>query len=464
LLDRGQDAAGGSLRAEWREQEKEDRYGSHAGILAVGQAAQPGPLRIVKYNHKQATVTNYTDQELERMMADMESDLIERQESFKGDAPVKVREAVCAFANDLPGHGRAGVVFIGANDDGTPVPLAVTDELLRQLADIKTDGNTVPPPTMTVAKRVVGGAEIAVITVEPADSPPVRYKGRIHVRVGPRRGIASAQDERILNERRRHRDRPFDISEVPSAKLSDLSRRLFEEIYLPGAVAPETLELNDRSYEQRLAATKMIAAADQPAPTVLGLLVLGIRPRDFLPGAYVQFLRIAGQAMSDPITDELLVEGALQDVLRRLEDKLESHNRTAVDFTNGPVEQRAFTYPIVALQQLVRNAVLHRTYEATNAPARVTWYDDRIEIISPGGTYGVVNQENFGQAGLTDYRNPNLAEAMRVLGLVQRFGAGIPTAERELRKNGNPPPEYRVQPTAVGVIVRARFSLTAPQS
>ena len=99
-------------------------------------------------------------------------------------------------------------------------------------------------------------------------------------------------------------------------------------------------------------------------------------------------------------------------------------------------------YPWAALQQLVRNAVMHRTYEATNAPVRITWFNDRIEIINPGGPYGIVNSENFGQPGVTDYRNPHLAEALKVLGYVQRFGVGIATARRLLAENGNPPPEF----------------------
>jgi ATP-dependent DNA helicase RecG len=47
-------------------------------------------------------ITPYTDEDIERMMADTESDLAERKESFRGSAPESVREAVCAFANDLP--------------------------------------------------------------------------------------------------------------------------------------------------------------------------------------------------------------------------------------------------------------------------------------------------------------------------------------------------------------------------
>ena len=398
----------------------------------------------------------YSDEELTAMMADLESDLVERKESLRGDTPVKIRQAVCAFANDLPDHRRPGVVFLGAGNDGRPAAATVTDQLLLQLADIKTDGNIVPPPTMTVEPRVLDGIRVAVVTVWPSDSPPVRYRGRIWIRVGPRRAPASAQDERMLNEKRRHRDPHFDARPVRSARLADLGLARFQEDYLPGAVDPETLAANDRSPEERLATAKMIVSVDDPVPTVGGILVLGRQPQDFLPGAYAQFLRVGGTEFGDPVTDAEVCRGAISDVVRRLDDKLIAHNRTSVDFLSGPVEIRDSTYPLEAVKQLVRNAVMHRTYEDTNAPTHVYWFDDRIEINSPGGPYGAVNAGNFGQPGVVDYRNPILAEAMRVLGLVQRYGFGIPAARRLLHGAGHPEPEFRVDPSRVHCTVRAR--------
>jgi ATP-dependent DNA helicase RecG len=106
------------------------------------------------------------------------------------------------------------------------------------------------------------------------------------------------------------------------------------------------------------------------------------------------------------------------------------------------------------MQQLIRNAVLHRTYEGTAAPVRVTWFSDRIEIQNPGGPYGQVTPENFGSPGITDYRNPHLAEILKVLGYVQRFGVGLQIARDELRKNGNPPEVFDVEPSHVLVTVR----------
>jgi ATP-dependent DNA helicase RecG len=396
------------------------------------------------------------DDELERLLGDLESDRVERKETFRGDAPTEVREAVCASANDLPGHGAPGVVFIGAKDNGTPSGLVVAEELLLALADIRSDGNIVPPPTMTVEKRVLRGAELAVLTVDPADAPPVRYRGRTWVRVGPRRDVASLQDERVLNERRRHRDRPFDVQRLTSATLDDLDYERFTQEYLGHAVAPEILVANDRSPVQRLAATKMVWSAEDPTPTVLGILVLSPRARDFLPGAYIQFLRVAGDDLADTVVDESILDGTVTDVLRRVDDKLASHNRVRVDLSAGTTEHRTAEYPMVGLQQVVRNAVMHRNYEQTNAPVRVTWYDDRIEVASPGGPFGAVTMENFGTPGVTDYRNPNLAEALRVLGFVQRFGVGIATARRALAENGNPPPVFEVRAENVNVIIGAK--------
>lgn len=396
----------------------------------------------------------YPDTELEQMMTDLESDLIERKEGFRGSAPENVREAVCAFANDLPDHRRPGVVFIGVDDKGTPVGLNITDELLLALADIKTDGNITPPPTLTVGKHILKGSDVAIIAVGPADSPPVRFKGRIYIRIGPRRGIASAQDERILNEKRRYRDRPYDIQPVTTATVNELDRVRFTTEYLPALVAPDILSANDRSVEQQLAATKMVYASDQLTPTVLGILVIGKATRSLLAGAYIQFLRIDGTELYNPIVDEQMIDGTVSDMIRRLDEKLAAHNRTRVDFTSGPLEQRYPLFPTVALQQLTRNAILHRRYEGTYAPVRVYWYDDRIEIVSPGGPYGEVTPANFGTPGLTDYRNPNLAEAMRALGYVQRFGGGIVAARNALQGNGNPPLEFRVDQNFVVAVIR----------
>ena len=131
-----------------------------------------------------------------------------------------------------------------------------------------------------------------------------------------------------------------------------------------------------------------------------------------------------------------------------------AHNRIAITIATGAVEQRAALYPIEALQQIVWNAVMHRTYEGTHAPVRITWFNDRIEITSPGGAFGTVDAENFGQPGFTDYRNPNLADAMKTLGYVQHFGVGIAIAKRQLATAEHPEPEFGISDHFVRVTIK----------
>lgn len=394
------------------------------------------------------------DRELETLLRDLESDRTERKAS--ASERDKIRQAICAFANDLPSYQKPGVIFIGANDNGTCANLPITDELLRILADMRSDGNITPFPTMTVQKRNLHGCELVVIVVEPSDAPPVRFQGRVWIRVGPRRAVATEEEERRLTEKRRSRNLPFDIWPATAATLDDLDFDLFRRVYLPSSLPADVIEQNQRSIEFQLSSLRFATVGPQPKPTHLGILVIGKDPRQFLPGAYIQFLRFDGTELTDSIKDQKEIGGSLPDLLRMLDEIFHAHISVSSNITGQPVEVRTPDYPIVALQQLARNGVLHRTYEGTNAPVRINWFSDRIEILSPGGLYGQVTRANFGNPGVTDYRNPHVAEAMKNLGYVQRFGVGIQLARKELEKNDNPPPEFIVEDTYVLVIVRRR--------
>ena len=307
------------------------------------------------------------DEELARLILEGETHRVEFKSTLSAETKKRIREAVCAFSNDLSGSGQVGIVVVGLNDDGTLSGIEVTDEMLRSLANIRGDGHILPVPTLLVEKRLYNGEELAVVTVLLSNSPPVRCEGKIQVRSGPQRNIASAQDEHILIERRRYGNRPFDIHPITGTGTADLSRRQFEDEYLPGAVNRQLLEANERSFSQRLAATKMVATVDDERATVLGLLVVGVRPRDFIPGAYIQFLRIAGDKLDAPIIDEIEIDGTISDTLSQLEGNLKSHNLRRIDFVDKDREHRTELYPHLVLQQLVRNAVMHRDYQNTRS-------------------------------------------------------------------------------------------------
>ena len=395
-----------------------------------------------------------TNEELLALLSDVESAAVERTSSVRDTD--KLGEAICAFANDLPNYGQPGVLVIGVNNDGSCADVDITYQLLQNLGAIRSDGNLLPQLSMTVEKRRLGNCETAVITVQPASDTPVRYKGVAWIRVGPRRARASAQDERLLTEKRRFRDQPFDLRPVLSASLDDLDRDLFERTYLPASVSSDILQENERTYEQKLSSLRLASPDSGTSPTVVGLLTIGRDPLRFIGGAYIQFLRIDGQELTDPIRDQKSINGPIPQLIEQVDDVLKAHNAVSSDITSASKAIDRPEYPMVALQQIVRNAVMHRNYEGTSAPVRITWFNDRIEVNSPGGPYGNVTIDNFGQPGVTDYRNRHVAEAMSNLGFVQRFGIGIALARREMQKNGNPEIEFDVNTSFVLAILRAQ--------
>jgi ATP-dependent DNA helicase RecG len=81
-------------------------------------------------------------------------------------------------------------------------------------------------------------------------------------------------------------------------------------------------------------------------------------------------------------------------------------------------------------------------------------FADHVEIQSPGGLYGEATPENFPTRN--SYRNPIIAEAMKSLGFVNRFGYGVQRAQALLEKNGNPPASYAFDDRSVLVKVYRR--------
>jgi ATP-dependent DNA helicase RecG len=392
------------------------------------------------------------EQALRALIASHEADRVEFTQSAKdGD---KLAEAVCAFANDLPGHAKPGHLVIGVDDRGRYAGLRVSDELLRNLGGLRDDGNIQPLPSITVEKIVTAEGEVAVVTVQPSMLPPVRYKGRVCIRNGPRRGYATEHDERRLIERRVSQARTFDAQPCLGATVNDLALPLFLNEYRPQALAPEVIEENHRPLEQQLASLRFFDQKNA-CPTHAGVLLFGLDVRRWLPGAYIQFLRLDGDSLDAPVLNERELQGDLLTVLRELDALTDAELRQfpVPDEHSALRERTVEAYPRVAVRELLMNAVLHRDYGSTS-PLRMTWMNDRIEIQSPGGLYGEASVQNFPQQ--TAYRNPVLAESLKALGYVNRYGRGVLRSQQALAQNGSPPAEFQFDAGFVLAIVRRR--------
>jgi ATP-dependent DNA helicase RecG len=375
--------------------------------------------------------------EIQKMLSDMESDRIERTISTNNID--KFSEAICAFANDFPNHNLPGYLIIGVDDKtGKPSGLKITDNILKDLAGIRNNGQILPQPLLTVEKYTLDDGEIALVEVFPSLFPPVRYKGITWIRTGPTKSRANETEENRLIEKRAGHAKTFDMSPALGSTLNDLNIDLFKLNYLPNAIDKETLALNHRDLKSQMASLRLFDLKHNCSSNA-GVLLFGVNPKFFLPGAYIQYANFAGDSVTSDIINEKEFSGDLITVLAQLDLFIKNQIETRSVFTSALREELVKEYPSKALRELLNNAVMHRNYES-NAPIKFYQFKDRIEISNSGGLYGDARPDNF--PFQNDYRNPVIAEALKILGYVNRFNRGIASAKEELQNNGNPEPIF----------------------
>lgn len=388
-----------------------------------------------------------TQLELQELLQSTETYRVERTTST-GDMD-KFQEAICAFSNDLPNSKKKGYLIIGAYDNGTLSGLKVDDALLKKIAAIRSDGNILPLPVMSVERFEFPEGDLLVAEVSPSLLPPIRYRGRTFVRIGPRRDIATEAEERILMERRTAYMATFDAMPCFGATINDIATDYIRQEYLPQVIDAEVLASDKRDIKEQMAAIHLYDLTND-CPTNAALILFGKNPRHFFPGFYIQYVRFEGKSIGGTVLNEKRFQGPLYQMLPELEQFVSN----AV-ITQRPVsvslfrEKTVINYPNNALRELLMNACMHRDYQS-NMPVRLYQFDEHIEIMNAGGLYGEARPENF--PTVNDYRNPIVAEAMKEMKYVNMFNQGIRRVQEMLRDNNNNDADFDVSKLTVFVV------------
>lgn len=396
-----------------------------------------------------------TKEDVSKLLHCTETYRIERTTST-GDMD-KFQEAICAFSNDLPNSRKKGYLILGARDDGSLSGIKVDDALMKKIAGIRSDGNILPLPIMSVEKVEFEEGDLIIVEVSPALVPPVRYRGRTFIRIGPRRDIASESEERVLLEKRTSYMATFDATPCFEASLKDIDTRFIENEYLPQIIDNDILRTDKRPLKEQLAAIHLYDTTHD-CPTNAAIVLFGTNATFFLHGCYVQYVHFEGEDTGSEILNERQIRGSLCSILPKLESFVKDAIVTARPMPVSILrEQIVFNYPELALRELLMNACMHRDYQS-NMPIRIYQFSNRIEILNAGGLYGEARPENF--PTVNDYRNPIIAEAMRGLKYVNMFNRGIQRVKNMLKENGNPEPKFNVSKiTAFEVTVQPSLSL-----
>ena len=380
-----------------------------------------------------------TKEELQVLLNDLEAETVERTRAFKKYD--KMGEAICAFANDLGNRKKPGHLLLGVEDNGSISGLRISEDDYLSLSCFKTDGNLLPTPSMAIEKFQFPEGDVVVIEVYPSQNTPIRYKGQVWIRTGSMKAIATEDDIHLLEEKRLNYGKRYEEMPCLSAQISDLNLDLFKNQYLPLAIRAEIIEDDKRNVERQLSALRFYDNI-RNCPTNLGMILFGKHPEYHIPGSYIQYVRFSGSDKGGDILQEHAFRGPLVGKIAEIDGFI---NTTLAAIRPIRVtalrEKNVAQYPAWACRELVLNAIIHRDYAMGAAPIQVYEYQSgRLEITNSGGLFGQ-SAEKFPE--INDYRNPLLAEAMKVLGYVNKFNRGINKVQSELSENGNPPADFQ---------------------
>ena len=107
--------------------------------------------------------------------------------------------------------------------------------------------------------------------------------------------------------------------------------------------------------------------------------------------------------------------------------------------------------PEAAFREAIANALIHRVWDV-DSQIRVSMFDDRIEIVSPGGLPSGITEEEYLAGKLSVLRNRNLANVFYRLGFVEIFGTGI-TRIKQLYAESLVKPDFEVSENAIKIVL-----------
>ena len=213
-----------------------------------------------------------------------------------------------------------------------------------------------------------------------------------------------------------------DVSELRTPALKDFKKRLAQ-------AKPNMASLDPQKIFQLLG---FVAGVN---PTVTGLFMFAAYPQGYFPQLCITAVSVCGTQMSSvgKIGERFLDNRRIEGTIRQMHDGAVAFVmrnmkfRTVIDESTGK-RNDVPEYPVIAIREIVMNALVHRDYSihTDNCPITIRMFSDRIEIENPGGLYGRNTIKTLGEYG-ADTRNPYLANALEIIGETENRYSGIPT-------------------------------------
>jgi ATP-dependent DNA helicase RecG len=343
----------------------------------------------------------------------------------------ELSEAIAGFAN-----ADGGVILIGVRDN----------QALAGVADVKGIIFRVYAAARTITPRLDEAIQVDEVPVEgqrivvvqdPDDCMGTYLAGSSYrIRQGAKNVLMSAQA--VAEHVRLRGALPFDQQQLPGTSAADLDEARLRAFLRqrPGDLH-NGVDLAAPAVRDRLRNLHILGEEAQGVHlTVAGLLMFGREPQRWLPQAVLQCARFLGTGVSR-FLDRTELMGTIDQQIEVGMDFIARNIRHGT-YIARVRHVDVVEYPLPALREALINALCHRDYYAQGTAVNLSIFDDRIEVLNPGGLLpGLRPQALEGQHRL---RNTALGQLMYEAGLIERWGSGIRRMRLSMEEVGLPPP------------------------
>lgn len=358
----------------------------------------------------------------------------------------KIFDTLSSFSNQQNG----GTIIFGVdeNDDYNVCGVYDAADLQKKIMEQSLQMEPVVRPLCTVA--VVDGKTVVSAEIQEMDNfqKPCFYKG-----AGRLRGsyVRVADGDRLMTEYEVYSYEAFkqdihdELRTNDRAEMTDINTDEYQ-LYLlelkknkPHLAKLEEKEIN-----------RLQGFVVDNKPTIAALMLFSVYPQAYFPQLCITAVSVPGKEMSatgsvgERFIDNKRIEGSITQMLNDalIFVRKNMKVKTIIDSETGMRNDRT-EYPVIAVRELVLNALIHRDYSihTESAPITITMYSDRMEIENPGGLYGRMTLDSLGFVS-ADTRNPYIAGALEIMGETENRYSGIPTIRSAMKNAGLPQPVF----------------------
>lgn len=365
--------------------------------------------------------------------------------------PSDIARHIVAFAN-----ANGGVLAIGIEDNGEITGFNNKDS--------KSINDFLNVPFSSCKGRLKVEHEIRKVTIdskqdsilllfiEPSEDAVIKTSDdKVYLRVGDKSKLLN--HEQVTQLEYDKGERIFEDIIVEDSSIDDVDLQLLQQY-------KEKLGTS-LSYEEILDARGLLKKGHL---TNAGILLFAKHPTKFLPNARLRLLKFDGTRFETGqrlnIIKEINYEDAIPKIIQQVKNAITLQLREFQYLDENGVFKVIPEYPEFAWLEGIVNSLTHRNYSIMGDHIRVSLYDDRLEILSPGKLPNIVTLDNMLNTRYS--RNPRIARVLGEFGWVKELNEGVKRIYDEMQMYFLKSPTYS-EPNGNSVLLVLENSITSRQ-